>query len=688
MASEIENLKKRIQILEEENEYLKNNYGTKLYHTIDLLPIGLYFYDKDGIITDCNTKFIEIVKSTKDKLLGLNTITKLKNKDVIQATISSLETGYGSYYDYYESVTGDAEIFAKGEFIGIRNKKNDIVGGICIIEDITDQHKKEKELSDASYEYKAINDVFIEQNEELINTNNSLVIETKQNKKILKELSIKEKKYRSLFETAPDGIFEIDKNGNIINYNTEFAKSIKSTKEKLIGTHFSKYLFNKKLSNSFFANIKKHKSYESEFIQKNFDGTSVNVWIKASSLFDKQDEFTGAIIYSINIDNIKETENLLINAKNKAEESDKLKSAFLSNMSHEIRTPLNAIIGFSKIISTTELPNRDKIKYNKYINTNSKLLLNIINDIVDISKIEADQITISKNELDLNNLFKELYVIYLSEIKASNKGIKLMLEMPSENLIINNDEFRLKQILINLLSNALKFTERGTITFGFEIKEDKFNLFIKDTGTGIPENKLDDIFNRFVRIHDSEAKYKGTGLGLTIVEKLVNLLDGEIVVKSKIDIGTEFNIFFSSKSIVKYQKDLITDEEPLNNVNFSEKTILIAEDDEFNYIVLDEFLKESKINIIRANNGIEAIDLYKKYIGIIDLVLMDIQMPILNGYEASKQIIKINKNAIIIAQTAFALSNEKDETIEAGCVDYITKPIDADALIKLLIKYL
>ncbi len=423
--------------------------------------------------------------------------------------------------------------------------------------------------------------------------------------------------------------------------------------------------------------------------QLNFDGTTTIVWRKISAIYDKENNFSGALVYNRDITKIKETEKQLIDAKNKAEESDKLKSAFLSNMSHEIRTPLNAIVGFSKLISKESISFNEKYKYIDYINQNSKLLLNLINDIIDISKIEANQLNIYKTDFMLNDLFKELFSTYLDEISCLNKDIEFVLNIPQEKIFVNTDELRLKQIVINLITNSIKFTEKGKIEIGFKILNNSINIFVKDTGIGIPEENIESIFYRFERAVNTENKHKGTGLGLAIVKNLLAILGGTISVKSKKNIGSEFIVEFPTNIIVeKSKKTNIQQEYINNNLDWSGKTILVAEDDEFNFLVLNGFLKDFNIDVLYAKNGEEAISIYKKNKEKIDIILMDIQMPKVDGYQAIKEILKINIEAKIIAQTAFAMSDEKNDSINAGCIDFITKPIDPDLLKLLLQNYL
>ncbi len=378
--------------------------------------------------------------------------------------------------------------------------------------------------------------------------------------------------------------------------------------------------------------------------------------------------------------------------KEKAEEADKQKSAFLSNMSHEIRSPMNSILGFAELLTENDFPREARIKYLKYISNSGNSLLHLIDDIIYNAKIEAGVLKVEKEEFELNEMLGELFAkMELEKGRSDKPDVKLVLELDSKNeLIVNADHERLKQVLINLLNNAIKFTLSGTITFGYKIEDNKwFRFFVKDTGIGIPEGKLSKIFERFGQVDDQQIrKSKGTGLGLSISKNLVELMGGEINVKSTYNVGTEF-FFTIPYDVVESDKFDGQEIEVLGNTTtFNPScTILIAEDEDVNWFFLYHVLKETGVKLHRALNGEEAVE-YIKNGNRADLVLMDIKMPVMNGIEAMKKIKELKPDLPVIAQTAFALNDEERKNREQGFDEYITKPIDIKFLLKKVAYYM
>jgi len=383
-------------------------------------------------------------------------------------------------------------------------------------------------------------------------------------------------------------------------------------------------------------------------------------------------------------------------AKNKAEKSDNLKSAFLSNMSHEIRTPMNAIIGFSELLKDTNTNDETKREYIDIITNKGNLLMNIINDIIDISKIEANEMEISNQSINISQIIDELLLTFQKTKRGSDKPnvlLKISKLISSDDLIVLCDPFRLKQILTNLIDNALKFTHKGSVEVNYSVidvagkKEIMFE--VKDTGIGIAEDKLDIIFNRFRQINESHTReFGGTGLGLSISKRLVELLGGNIGVRSTPGMGSTFFFtipFITGEKVSRYNESIKSGSS--NNYNWENKTILIVEDDEISYHLLSRYLRNTKAKILHVTNGKESVEICYNNSNI-NLVLMDIQLPGLNGYEATKLIKKKRKNLPVIAQTAYALAGEKAKCIKAGCSDYISKPIDSKILLPILHEYL
>jgi len=387
----------------------------------------------------------------------------------------------------------------------------------------------------------------------------------------------------------------------------------------------------------------------------------------------------------------------LVIAKEKAEQSDKLKSAFLANFSHEIRTPMNAIMGFSQLLVNSKRSENEKREFIDLILVNSQHLLNLINEIIDISRIEAGETILEYHLCDLNQLLYELlnqYNEHKNLLKKTKIALILNPEIEKHNLKITTDTNKLKQIIINLLENALKFTEEGSIEFGYKFivtDEAKSVLFyIKDTGIGIEQEAKNFIFERFRKVENNLGKlYRGAGLGLAISKKLVEILGGQIWVESEINIGSTFYFtlpYKDSDEIIEKEIDVEFKNKKID-FNWKDRLILVAEDEMINYKFIEKVLKKTKTNLLWAKNGLETFEMVQQNKNI-DLVLMDIRMPLMDGYEATRKIKEINNKIPIIAQTAYALDYERTEILSAGCNDYISKPYTIYELLNLINKYL
>jgi signal transduction histidine kinase/ActR/RegA family two-component response regulator len=379
--------------------------------------------------------------------------------------------------------------------------------------------------------------------------------------------------------------------------------------------------------------------------------------------------------------------------KGRAIMSDKLKSAFLANMSHEIRTPMNGILGFSELLKNPDLTGDQQQEYIRIIEKSGARMLNIINDIIDISKIEADLMNLDMNETDINEQIEYIYTFFRPEVEA--KGLKLSFKnsLPDKEAIITTDREKLYAILTNLVKNAIKYTPAGSIEFGYvltgsptQLKELQF--YVKDTGIGIPKDRKETIFDRFIQadIADLQAR-QGAGLGLSITKAYVEMLGGKISVDSEVEKGSmfTFTLPYNAKPIqIVLQKDLPAEKAVKHLKNLK---ILIVEDDKISEMLIDITVKTIGSEILYAGSGTEAVETCRNNPDT-DLVLMDIQLPGLDGYEATRQIRQFNKKVVIIAQTAYALSGDMEKAIESGCNDYIAKPIKKTELLALIEKYL
>ncbi len=378
----------------------------------------------------------------------------------------------------------------------------------------------------------------------------------------------------------------------------------------------------------------------------------------------------------------KQLENELIRSKEKAEESDRLKSAFLANMSHEIRTPMNGILGMAQLMANHDITTEQRNEYVSLINKNSETLLSLIDDIIDVSKIEAGQLNINPKSFHLNALLDQINTLMQSRaLYKSKKNILMLLKknLP-DNISIYTDPDRLRQILVSLLSNALKFTEMGAVEFGYTLKHKMIEFYVKDTGIGMSIEEQNVIFERFTQVDDSlTRKFGGSGLGLTISKGLIELLGGQIRVSSKPLKGSTFYFTIPYIATLDNTEKNRQHKQAPTSYNWSNRTFLIVEDDKVNYKFLESVFGKTEAKIYHADNGLKAIEICTQHPEI-DIVLMDIQLPEMNGMDATRHIKQIRKELPIIAQTANAYAEDKDKCIEAGCIDYVSKPININLL--------
>lgn len=374
-------------------------------------------------------------------------------------------------------------------------------------------------------------------------------------------------------------------------------------------------------------------------------------------------------------------------AKEKAEESDRLKSAFMANMSHEIRTPMNGILGFADLLKSPNLSGESQQKYIEIIEMSGRRMLEIINDLIDISKIEAGQIEIKNDTVNIPELLDELIEFFAYE--AFKKGITLRKnnQLPEEMNLVESDRIKLAQIITNLIKNALKFTDKnGCIEIGCKVKDSQEILFyVEDNGKGIRKELQDKIFDRFRQGDISHTEiHEGVGLGLSISKAFVELLGGKIALESEVGKGSCF--YFTIANYNKVQQVSAPEEHESVHEQLCCVNILVAEDDQPSYMLLKEILAKSNINTYHVKNGREAVNLFKSHTDI-NLVLMDIKMPVMDGLEAAQEIKKIRSEVPIIAQSAFVNEIDIQNAIEAGCSDYITKPIKMSVLMNKIAQY-
>lgn len=500
-----------------------------------------------------------------------------------------------------------------------------------------------------------------------------------------------------LFQSSQEAIVMIDNKGIVKSINKEFIHLFDYSENEILGTNIDEMIVPRYLADEGMHNTNRaltNERVEMESVRQHKNGMLIDVSIIVTPIFIAG-EIVGAFGIYRDITDRKRIEKSLIIAKEKAEESDRLKSAFLSNMSHEIRTPMNAILGFSSLLSDPGSTEEEKIEYIDIIKERGNDLMRIISDIIDVAKIESGQLKINIKDCKVNRLLEDIHVVF-KQIKQKqekdNVVLKTSLPVPDPEFTILTDPQRLRQIMTNLIENALKFTETGEIEFGYRIREDlgigkSIDFFIQDSGIGIPEEMHKVIFERFRQVDDSHTrKYGGTGLGLTICKNLTHLMGGELTLQSQVGKGTRFTITLPMWTISPQKEEPVVDKDKPKSRDWKDKVILIAEDEESNYTFLEHVLKRTGVRLLWAQNGKDAVNIAKNEK--VDLVLMDIRMPGMDGYEATEIIKKENKALPVIAQTAYALKGEKELSIGSGCDDYISKPIDITELMAILSKHM
>lgn len=433
--------------------------------------------------------------------------------------------------------------------------------------------------------------------------------------------------------------------------------------------------------------LKYNETYEIEFeIKRVNDGTIRSIYSKAELVVEPDYEQVKVIGVIQDITERKKNERELIHAKEKAEESDRLKTAFLHNISHEIRTPMNAIVGFSALLGEPDVDENSKKSYIEIIMQSSNHLLSIITDIVDISNIEANLIKTVKNEVNINSMLKSLCSQFFP--KSYEKRIDLSCEtsLKETDSLILTDRTKLTQILSNMISNALKFTDKGSINVTCKPVNNFLEFSVSDTGIGIPAQYHDRVFDRFFQVQNNVKRlYEGTGLGLTISKAYIKLLGGDIWLSSEPGKGTTFFFTIPYEKVVPKTVSLQEKKTPDNFVFPSKKVILVAEDIESNFKLIKYFLSGANTELLHANNGKEAVERCLSGESI-DLILMDIKMPVMDGYTAVKLIREKNIQIPIIAQTAYA--DDREKAFECGCTGFISKPFDKKSLFKVLCEFI
>ena len=511
----------------------------------------------------------------------------------------------------------------------------------------------------------------------------------------LQELHMEKEYLEALLENIPFYIFFTDRHHRYIRINNMMARLLRvSDHTDAVG----------KGNDAFFTRRVARKMMEEDrtIIETGnpilnriifFEDKGVNgFWMEINKIPIKDERGVITMIVGIfkDVSDLMKIETELKEARDKAQEADRLKTSFLANMSHEIRTPMNGILGFANLLRDPELSEEQRDQYLKHIDQSSNQLLNIIDDIIDISKIESGQLKISNKPVRINAILDELYSSFFHRIRGDAPGQKkvafnLKKGVDSADFTVVTDDFRLRQIFNNLIGNAIKFTKEGHITFGYTVTSNRYiEFFVSDTGAGIPESKMEIIFNQFGQVsHSKQYQPSGTGLGLPISKNLVMLMGGEMWVESKENSGTTF--YFTLPLVIEEAKEepglLISNK----NYNWKEKKILVAEDEDLNWLFIREMLRKTGAEILRAKDGREVVKMTKRIKP--DVILMDIKMPELNGIEATKKIRSFDISVPIIAQTAYVMAEEKKESLKVGCNHFVTKPLDRTVVMELIDRY-
>ena len=492
-----------------------------------------------------------------------------------------------------------------------------------------------------------------------------------------------EKRHRTILQTALDGFWFLNLQGQLLQVNESYCRMSGYTEQELLTMNISDLEAIESVEDIMerIQMIMAEGESRFEAHHRRKDGSIFDLEASVQYVAGEDGHL---VVFMHDITDRKNKEQEIIKAKEKAEESDKLKSAFLANMSHEIRTPMNGILGFAELLKTPNLSGDEQMEYIGIIKKSGDRMLNIINDIVDISKIEAGQVKVFVSETNINEQTEFLYSFFKPEVET--KGVELILRngLPGNEAIIKTDKEKVYAVLTNLIKNAIKFTKTGSIEIGYIKKGMFLEYYVKDTGFGVPKDRQHAIFERFVQadIADSRA-FQGAGLGLSISRAYVEMLGGKMWVESEEAHGSTFyfTIPYTSESEQKHLNQNIMINE--DNNQSKKLKILIVEDDETSEMLISIAIRALYREVLKVKTGADAIETIRNNPDI-DLILMDIKMPEMDGYEATRQIRQFNNEVCIIAQTAFGLVDEKEKALDSGCNDYISKPLDIALLKKII----
>ena len=655
-----------IQILSQDITYLKE-VGEKLITSeykfkqlFDYAPDPYFLSDIKGTFIDGNIAAEKLLGQGKNELIGKNylKLNLLSFKQIHKAAGLLIKNSLGKATgpDIFELNRKDGSKVIV-EIITSPVKINDKTLVLGLARDISLRVRLEKELSASQKK----------------NTANAILL-------------------NSILDAIPDIIGIQNLNHEIIRYNKAGYAFLGKTPEEVAGKKCYNLIGKDEVCDIcstrecyYSKRPEQHQQYFPEY----------NKWLDMRSypILDDAGNIEYVIEHLRDITDIKNIEHALIKSKEKAEESDRLKSAFLANISHEIRTPMNGIIGFSELLKNPRIRDAEMHDYTSIISKSCSRMLNIINDLIDISKIESGQMVLNISDFNINE--QTNYLLNFFRPSAEEKGLKISGRntLPDDKAIIRTDKDKVLGIITNLINNAIKFTKNGSIEFGYEKKGEIVEFYVSDSGVGIHVKNRETIFERFRQGEDSlNRNYEGAGLGLYISKEYVKMLGGKIWFESNDGIlpfneGTTF-YFTIPLDDEPDNANLINDNNSEGDAGLRVENlkVLIAEDDEPSALFLSRIMNFCSREILVARNGKEAVKLYLDNPDL-DLIMMDIKMAEMDGYEATRQIRQLNKEIVIIAQTAYAQKGDRQLSIEAGCTDYITKPINKDELLALINKH-
>ena len=515
-----------------------------------------------------------------------------------------------------------------------------------------------------------------------------LEIQNEELKKSQQELSDLYYKYEDLYESAPSGYITLNARGEISNINKSASNMLGIRKRHLIENNFTDFIKHPWIDPFITIQQKSGQTGENQEIELPLKNSlKSNNWVHINIIADRNNksEVKTWKLTLVDITTRKNYEKELIEAKEKANESDQLKSTFLANMSHEIRTPLNGIMGFAELLKNESFSGSKKAQFINTIILSGKHLLDIVNDLIDISKIETGHVETYHSKININEQLNSLYTFFKPE--TDKKGLKLSCHtpLPAMKANITIDEEKLQSVWINLIKNAIKFTKKGHIQFGYQLENNMLNCYVEDTGIGMTPKEQNSVFNHFVQVEQKTSKsQKGTGLGLSISKAYIELLGGEISLYSAKGKGSRFSFTIPYEPAEKENQ-----EEPVvkDSVSCKGKKILVVEDDVSSQEYMKAILEPEGAEVIIAETGEQGIKEIQNHTDF-DLVLIDIGLPDMTGLKVIQKIKQINNQILVITQTAYAMSEDRNKCINAGADDYIAKPIDKKDLLQVIRKHI